>query len=129
MRLRVLLGELALCRLAAGAAVPDPGGAAFWSLTRTARETSLICPAGEAPESAEAVVGGYRALEVEGPMDLALTGVMADLARPLADAGVPIMPVATHDTDYLLVPGVQLGAAVSALRAAGHAVSENAQPE
>jgi hypothetical protein len=129
VRLRLLSGELALCRLDPGAVVPPyGGGAAFWSLTRTPTETSLICPAADAPEDAT-VVPGYRALEVEGPLDLAMTGVMAALASPLADAGVPILPVATHDTDYVLVPGPQIHHALAALRDAGHDVSENAQPE
>jgi hypothetical protein len=128
VRLRVLTGGFALCRLDPGAPVPDPGGAAFWSLTRTAAETSLVCAEDDAPDAAT-VVGGYRALEVEGPLDLALTGVMAGIAAPLAGAGVPILPIATHDTDYLLIPGAQLDQAVAALADAGHAVSVNAQPE
>jgi hypothetical protein len=33
---------------------------------------------------------------------------------------VPIFPIATHDTDWILIPGAQLGLAVVALRAAGH---------
>jgi hypothetical protein len=47
---------------------------------------------------------------------------MASLAAPLADAGVPIFPIATHDTDWILVPGAQLDAALTALRGAGHDV-------
>ncbi|MBI5105156.1 MAG: ACT domain-containing protein [Solirubrobacterales bacterium] len=125
--MRVLDGSLALCRLAPGAAVPEARGP-FWSLTRTAAETSLVCAEDDAPVKGT-VVGGYLALEVEGPLDLALTGVMAAIAEPLADAGVPILPIATHDTDYVLLPGALLGVAAEALRAAGHDVIENAQPE
>ena len=39
-----------------------------------------------------------------------------------AAAGVTVFPIATHDTDYLLVRHDQLGAAIGALRAAGHEV-------
>lgn len=46
--------------------------------------------------------------------------MLAALAGPLARANVPIFPIATHDTDWILVPGAQLDAAVGALRRAGH---------
>jgi uncharacterized protein len=124
VRLRLLDGELVLCRLGDGAEVgPPPRAAAFWSLTVTAGERSLVCAAADIPAGGAVVVGGWRALEVEGPLDLELTGVMAALAAPLAEAGVPILPIATHDTDYVLLPGTRLGDAIAALRAAGYTVA------
>jgi hypothetical protein len=56
-------------------------------------------------------------------LDYALTGIMASLAEPLADAGVAIFPIATHDTDYVLIKEPQLDTAVHALTGYGHAVS------
>jgi hypothetical protein len=128
MNLRVLEGTFAVCRLGAGAPAPaPPPGAAFWSLTQAGDERSLVCPEADAPaaggEGATTVVGGWRILQVAGPMDLGLTGVMAALSAPLARARVPIFPIATHDTDWILVPGEQLPEAVGALRRAGHAVA------
>ena len=41
---------------------------------------------------------------------------------PLAHAGASIFPIATHDTDYVLVPDARLDDAVRALESAGHAV-------
>ncbi|HMJ34939.1 MAG TPA: ACT domain-containing protein [Baekduia sp.] len=124
MRLRVVEGEYAVCRLAADADAPavPPRGTGFWSLTEVGEERSLVCLEDLAPQDGDGtvVLRGWRILEVAGPLDLALTGVLASLATPLADAGVPIFPIATHDTDWILVPGAQLGAAVSALRSAGH---------
>ena len=123
MRLRVLEGEYAVSRLAPEAPAPPvpPRGTGFWSLTEVGEERSLICLEDLAPSAEEAtVVLGWRILEVSGPLDLGLTGVTADLAVPLAEAGVPIFPIATHDTDWILVPAPQLDSAVAALRAAGH---------
>ena len=129
MRLRVLEGDYAVCRLDPGAAAPTvpPAGTGFWSLTEVGEERSLVCledlaPASGDPEAGAGaiVVPGWRILEVQGPLDLALTGVLSTLAAPLAAAGVPIFPIATHDTDWILVPGAQLDAARAALRAAGH---------
>jgi hypothetical protein len=124
MRLRVLDGEYAVCRLAGTAQAPavPPRGTGFWSLTEVGEERSLVCLEDLAPAAGEGttVAGGWRILEVIGPLDLALTGVMAALAGPLARANVPIFPIATHDTDWILVPGAQLDAALGALRRAGH---------
>jgi len=48
--------------------------------------------------------------------------VLAALAAPLAEAGIPVLAVATHDTDYLLVKHAILDDAVAALTRAGHRV-------
>jgi hypothetical protein len=124
MRVRVLDGEYAVCRLAAAAQAPavPPRGTGFWSLTEVGEERSLVCPEDLARAAGEGatVIGGWRILEVIGPLDLALTGVLAAVAGPLARANIPIFPIATHDTDWILVPGAQLDAALGALRRAGH---------
>jgi hypothetical protein len=67
---------------------------------------------------------GFRALKVDGVLSFHLTGVLASLATPLANAEVPIFVVSTHDTDYLLVPETLLSSAIAALREAGHSVRE-----
>ena len=88
---------------------------------RRGDELSLVCPTGAVPGDVTAD-RGWRALELEGTQDLTLTGVLAGLVRPLADAGVPLFALATYDTDVLLVPAARLADAVAALRAGGHTV-------
>jgi hypothetical protein len=130
MRLRLLDGAYAVSRLGIDGPTPEvpPPGSGFWSLTEVGEERSLVCLEGLVPAGADAeragtiVLTGWRILEVAGPLDLGLTGVLASLAVPLADAGVPIFPIATHDTDWILIPGARLDAALAALRAAGHEV-------
>jgi hypothetical protein len=55
-------------------------------------------------------------------LDFGLTGVLASLATPLAEAGIPIFVLSTFDTDYLLVSAPRVAAAVEALERAGHRV-------
>jgi hypothetical protein len=88
---------------------------------RTAAELSIVAPAAHVPADVTAE-RGWQALAVRGPLDFGLTGVLADLARPLADVGIPIFVVSTFDTDWILVPGDRVDAAVDALGAAGHDV-------
>ena len=120
--LDVLDEPLALCRLAADAPLPAWGWSGpLASVTRTADELSVVCAARAVPPGV-AASAPWRALRVAGPLDLAEVGIMASLAGALAAAGVSIFPIATYDTDWLLVRESALDAAVAALRGAGHAV-------
>lgn len=123
--LDLLADEYAVCRLPVGASLPaalfeDPDGGVV-SVTRTVDEVSVICRTDRAPADA-AVETPWRCFRVAGPVDLALTGILASLVVPLADARVNIFAFSTFDTDYVLVPSVRVAEAVSALTAAGHRV-------
>jgi uncharacterized protein len=123
--LDVLPAEYAVCRLPAGSVLPAPPAGddgAVISVTWAPGEISVICPADRVPEGA-VVETPWRCLRVAGPLGLALTGVLASLVGPLAEARVNIIAFSTYDTDYLLVPAVRLGEAVSTLTAAGHRIA------
>jgi hypothetical protein len=100
----------------------EPGDGALHAVVRTPGELTVVCDAARVPAGVPAE-RSWRALEVQGPLDLALTGVLAAIAAPLARADVAIFAVSTFDTDYVLVRGDRLDAAVAALRAAGHTVA------
>ena len=121
----MLPDNYAVCRVsgnAASLAEIEPGQHGVVSVTRSAHEVSVICPIDSAP--AEAVVNTpWRCFRVAGPVDLALTGILASLVNPLADARVNIFAFSTYDTDYVLVPSVRLTEALAALEAAGHRIS------
>jgi hypothetical protein len=115
--------RLAVCRLDAGAPVPDWFAAAGTpcAMVRTEHELSLVAPQDAVPDDVRAE-RNWAVLAVEGPLDFALTGVLATLAGVLARAEVPIFALSTFDTDLVLVPAVRRGDAVAALRRAGHEV-------
>jgi hypothetical protein len=122
VNLRLLEGRYAVCRLDPGEAVAAwPQDGEFCSITRTAAEVSVVCAESAVPEGAKCE-GGWRILEVEGPLEFALTGILAAVANPLARAGVSIFAVSTYDTDYVMVKEEKLEEAVRALAAAGHGV-------
>jgi uncharacterized protein len=122
-RLRVLEGRFAVARPDAADGLPAwfDLAAPLAAAVRRADELSLVCPERDVPAGVVAE-RDWAALEVAGPMDLALTGVLAAIAAPLAGAGVPVFALATYDTDVVLVPAARLGDACAALRAAGHDV-------
>ena len=126
----VVPGTYAVCRMQADTALPGwasaPGG--FTSVTRTADELSIVCeearvPAPQ-PESFRGE-GGYALLKAHGPFPLDTVGVLAAMAKPLAEAGISLLAIGTFDTDYLLVKRAQAARAVVALTQAGHTLVED----
>lgn len=123
LTLSLLPDTLAVCRLPAGTGLPAWATAgAFYAVTRTADELSVVCPQQQVPAGVTCQPG-WRCLQVAGPLDFALTGVLASLAQPLAAAGISIFACSTYDTDYLLVRDEALDAALTALRSAGHGLA------
>ena len=125
--LDLLPEEYAVCRLPAGSPIPaslsaGPDDKSVIQVAWAPDELSIICPSDRVPEGA-VVDTAWRCLRVVGPLDLALTGVLASLIGPLAEARVNIVTFSTFDTDYLLVPTVRLGEAVATLTAAGHRIA------
>ena len=121
LALTLLPDRLAVCRLEQDAPLPVWAVGAVTSITRTPDELSVVCPEDTVPGGIRAECG-FRCLTVAGPLDFALTGVLASLASPLAAAGVSIFVVSTFDTDLLLVRETLLARALAALRDSGHRV-------
>jgi len=117
------LDELyAVVHLEPDADIPDwLRGGHFWSVTRSESELSIVCREEDVPADASAE-RGWCALELAGPLDFSLTGVVAALVTPLAEAEVPIFVLSTFETDYLLVREPDLRRSVEALTKAGHSV-------
>ena len=122
LKLKKLDGRMAVCRLDPSSGVPGwATGAAFFSITRTADELSVVCPEGDVPDGVRRE-GGWRILALEGPFEFSEVGVLASVLEPLAEAGVGIFALSTYDTDYVLVGEEGLDGAVSALVERGHEV-------
>lgn len=119
-RLQVLAGRYGVYRLAPDAALPAWAAGRLVSITRTPAELSIVCEEQAGPPAGARVEPGWRVLRVAGPLDFSLTGVLAGLAAPLAQAGISIFAISTYDTDYLLVKEDRLETAVNILRASGH---------
>ncbi len=119
LTLSVLPIRLAVCRLAPDAERPAWAEAgAFSSITRTPEELSIVCAEARVPPGVRCEPG-WRALMVHGPLDFSLTGILAGLAAPLAEAGVPLFALSTFETDYVLVREEELPRAARALSEAG----------
>jgi uncharacterized protein len=118
LRMSVIEGRFAVCRLSPDAPAPSWSRGAFVSITRTADELSIVCDESAAPDNVRAE-RDWRALRVEGPIPFEMTGVAAAITTPLANAGISVFLVATFDTDYVLVKSDAFERAADALRASG----------
>jgi hypothetical protein len=129
LSLIVSMDGLAVCKLAADAAIPawatavsQPG---LCSITRTSEELSIVCLQELVPKNNEAILSmetGWVCLKVEGPLDFGLTGILASLAAHLAAAKIPIFAMSTYNTDYLLVKQDLIDKAIQVLEDAGQFV-------
>src|SRR4051812_10038212 len=120
LKLEALDVELAVCRLGAEEALPAwSTSSGFFSVSRTSDELSIVCAEEGVPPGVKAEKG-WRAIRVAGPLEFSLTGVLASIANPLARARISVFAISTFDTDYVLVKGVDLKAALEALAASGH---------
>jgi hypothetical protein len=123
LSLRVLPEPLSVVRLEAAGPPPQWvfAGAGIAAAVRRDGELGVVCATTRVPPGPQAE-HGWTALEVLGPLDFALTGILVAVASPLAAAGVSIFALSTYDTDVVLVRTDALSVAVAALEAVGHHV-------
>lgn len=122
LKLRVLEGLYAVCQLEPISPIPNwAEGQGLVNISRSADELSLVCLENRVPAGTKAE-RGWRALKLEGPFDFALTGILASLLNPLAQAKIGIFALSTYNTDYVLVKRDNLEVALKALESAGHEV-------
>jgi len=122
LTLKLLPATYVIWQLPSNAPTPTIDASTLTVVIRTADELSGVCETSHAPAGA-VINDGWRCLQFVGPFDLSLPGIMAQVATPLAQAGVPIFTLATYNTDYLLVPSARLADACNAIQQAGHVMS------
>ena len=118
--LSLLEETFSIHRLALDASLPEAVSECdFYSLSKTAEETSLVCPENIAVSS-EKSNPDWKCLKVAGPLDFKLTGILSGITDVLAGEKISIFAISTFDTDYILIKREYLTTAVSALERAGY---------
>ena len=112
-----------IARMKGGEPVGLSSRARFASISRLGDETTIVCPAADAPAGSE-VCDGLRLIEVDGDFALDSIGGVAGVAGPLAMAGVSLFAFSVWNTDAFLVQAADLERAKTALLAAGHTLAE-----
>ena len=131
LRLSVLPGVFAVCRLPADAPYPDLSVLpcrAFISISHTEDELSLVLPEEAARDLARQrsdmkLVPGFRCLKLLGSDFLHAVGTLASLTTLLAAAQVPVFAVSTYEGCFVLLEDALLDKATVRLQSAGHVLS------
>lgn len=139
----MFLRELVLKKLAGGYAVVHlpldaspplacPHADELWSVTRSSIECSVVCHEDHAPDYVARrgrAETGWSAFYLEGPIPFGMTGIIARLTAPLAEAEVGCFVISTFDSDFILVKSSQLPAALAAWADASIRAVDRTTPE
>ena len=104
LTLSILPDKLSICHFDKNSPIPDWAleKTNFTSITRTMDELSITLPQDKIPGGV-LTEGDWRAFKLEGDVEITSVGIIAALAKPLAEAGISIFNVSTYETNYILV--------------------------
>lgn len=96
--------------------------APLYFIGKTRDELSIVIPGSMQIDSDDSD-GDWRVLEVLGPLNLSLVGIMAQISSVLAKAKVSIFVLSTFETDFFLIKQSHLNIATKALSDDGYKVN------
>jgi len=114
--LSILPQKLGICHLGKNVPIPEwVSSGDFFSITKTEQELSIIYPQEKIPAGI-LFEKDWRAFRLEGVLEgVYSVGIIASLAKPLAEAGVSIFNISTYETNYILVEEKNLEKAIKVL--------------
>jgi hypothetical protein len=95
----------------------------FYSVTKTKDELSVVAAHNDSVPADIPCSINWKILKVTGPLDLSLTGIIADISNTLKEKNIPIFTLSTYETDYILVKQKDLNTGIKALRDRGHKIT------
>lgn len=95
----------------------------IYFIGKTSDELSVVVPSELELNSLDSETG-WRCLEVMGPLNFSLTGILSGIAGVLASADISIFAISTFDTDYILVKQDCLSKAVEVLEKNDYKVNQ-----
>jgi uncharacterized protein len=123
LHLRLLSYHFGILKLSPDCTFPTwLNDAAMFFLSKTEDECSVFCPQNHIPENIS-FRGGWRCFRVDGELAFDEIGVAARVSKVLADIGLSIFLVSTHDRDYVFVEEQSLAIAAEAYISANFRVS------
>ncbi len=99
------------------------GQASVFFIAQTEDEYSIICPQRIIPLDFD-YSPDWRCLRANGNLVFDEVGIVASLSKPLADAGISLFVISTHDRDYVLVQTDRLPTALAIYRDLGFSIIE-----
>lgn len=105
-----------------GNLIAEAGAPGFFSVTSTPDEVSVVARTGFFQESSltpHESSDGWRYFRVVGPLEFSQTGILSEISQAMASAKIPILAIATFDTDYVFFPNSSMEATKKCLENSG----------
>ncbi len=119
MQLKLLSTPFAVLKLSPSEPIPTWATQSnHFFISKTSDELSIICPEQAVPSEVEASKA-WRCFRVDGDLEFEQVGVVATVSKPIADAGISLFLVSTHDRDYVFVHVDSLEKAVETYKSIG----------
>lgn len=121
----ILKDAYCICRSGKDSRIPDlPENTAFYSVTITADELSIVCKQSEIKSDDNVRIDrDWRIFRINGMLDLSITGIIAGISELLSEDRIPIFVISTFDTDYMLVKNENMNRTITLLQNEGHTVT------
>lgn len=118
MRLKILEPDFSICQVRnlSGVNYRDE----FFFIAKTNKELSLICQTRFVPTNYTVRNDGWKMLVVDEKLDFSVIGLIANIARILAENKISIIVQSTYDTDFVMVQEQHLIQALRALSESGY---------
>lgn len=120
MRLKILESDFSICQLRNLSAVNYRDD--FFFIAKTDKELSLICKTKFAPTNCIVRNDGWKMIAVDEKLDFLQIGIIAKIAKILADNKISIIVQSTYDTDFVMVKEQNLIITLRALSEAGYQI-------
>lgn len=118
MKLRLIPDLFGILKLVPPQAFPHwLASADLFFVAQTEDEYSIMCPQQHIPSDIP-YDADWRCFRVDGDLAFDEVGVVARVSKPLADQGLSLFLVSTHDRDYVFVAQSDLSHAIEIYRAA-----------
>ncbi|WP_415717111.1 ACT domain-containing protein [Maridesulfovibrio sp.] len=124
MILKLLPPSFTICKLSPKETIPDWAiQSEYFFLAKTSDELSIICSGKDIPEEVKGDKG-WRCFRVDGDLEFDQIGVVASVSAPIANAGISLFLVSTHDRDYVFVHKDNLTQSIQIYQEHGFAIEK-----
>ena len=120
--LQLLPWNFTVCRMETDQVIPRNQD--YFFTGKTEEEYSLVCPTDQVPVNTLDREDGWRGFRIKGTLDFSLIGILAPIARILADHKIGIFVISTFNTDYIFVREKDYLRTISLLENAGYHMEE-----
>ncbi len=96
--------------------------AEMFFIGKTDEEISVVCRTEDTPARTTERDDGWKGFRIEGILDFSFIGILSELSRILAEAGIGIFAESTYNTDYIFVKESNFEHAMEVLAEAGYVI-------